>query len=195
MAKLWFPEEGMLRKTILPDLDKGRKNWDRPHAEAVVYWMKQLLKELDLDKKVMITAAYAHDWGYVGMFPDRTSYESVQAAKKNHMKVGARKIFNFLTEKFGEIFRVAQIERISHLVRVHDMLDEINEGDEVVLMEADTLGALDADRVKPTYSKEDNDKFLKETNRKRRPLFIHKTAIEAYSQLLKKRKKYYEKHV
>lgn len=39
--------EQQLRKTILPDLEKGRQGWDLPHTEAVVFWMKELLPETE----------------------------------------------------------------------------------------------------------------------------------------------------
>ena len=136
MAKLWFPEEGILRKTILPDLDKGRKDWDRPHTETVVYWVKRLLKHIKLDPKVMITAAYAHDWGYVGMFPDRDSYESVQAKKADHMRVGAEKIRFFLTQKLTQAYSKKQIARVAHLVGVHDKLDQLHDDDEIAEFES-----------------------------------------------------------
>ncbi|NCO12285.1 MAG: hypothetical protein COZ34_04455 [Candidatus Pacebacteria bacterium CG_4_10_14_3_um_filter_34_15] len=77
--------ERVLKQIILKDLSKGRKNFDKPHTEAIVYWMKHLLKMLEekkvpktndqprLDSQVLITAAYAHDWRYVGLFSNSNS--------------------------------------------------------------------------------------------------------------------------
>ena len=85
--------EKVLRQVILKDLtNKGRPNWDRPHTEAVVYWMKHLLTKLnppELNSKVLITAAYAHDWGYINLFTPgkQATIEEVLPMKKLHMKV------------------------------------------------------------------------------------------------------------
>ena len=75
---------------------------------------------------------------------------------------------------------------------VHDKLTEVKEKDEIALVEADTLGQLDTDFVKPTFSPQDNYRYIKEQVLKiRRPLFKHKLAIEVFDELLEKRREFY----
>ncbi len=194
MDELVFPEEKILRDTIFPDLLRGRPEWDKPHTEAVVYWMKYLLTFVALDPKVMITAAYAHDWGYVGLFDDSgiADYDTIQARKVRHMDIGAARIEQFLRKHMSDTYTDAQIERVAHLVRVHDKLEHLTDEDELLLMEADTLGALDSDRVKPTYSKVDNEKYMLEVQNRRRSRFIHAEAIRICDVLIEKRSSLYQ---
>jgi len=203
MRRDWFSEEKVLREVILPELKEGRPDFDLAHTEAVVVWMKRLLESLGfgptkgekndsaIDARVMVTAAYAHDWGYVGLFPDGANYDQVQAMKPKHMEKGAEKIEKLLKEKLSDGYTNNQIDRVAHLVRVHDKLEVVSDEDELLLVEADTLGALDADLVTPTFSKADNQRYVVELERKRRPLFIHKAAVKAYDELLIKRINFY----
>ncbi len=190
--------EALLRSTILPDLESGRKDFDLPHTQAVVYWMKYLLIKLNsptLDPTVLITAAYAHDWGYFGLFDGVThrSLAEINKRKPLHMQRGAEMIERLLREKLSAFFSEAQILQTAHLVRIHDLVEDVNAEDEVLLMEADTLGMLDADRVKPTFSKEDNQIFLdKQIVERRLPHFIHPEARKIGKKLLLKRRKFYE---
>lgn len=189
MDDLTFPEEQRLRDAIFPDLLKGRPEWDKPHTEAVVYWMKHLLKFVSLDSKVMITAAYAHDWGYIGLFEGSgtADFDTVQDRKARHMEIGAVRIEQFLRRELSESYSDTQIKRITHLVRVHDKMEQLTDEDELTLMEADTLGALDADRVKSTYSKADNEKYMVEVRERRRSRFIHAEALRVCDILIEKR--------
>lgn len=186
--------EDQLVRVIFPDLLRGRENFDLPHTQAVVHWMKEIVKgEPNLDEKVMITAAYAHDWGYIDLHLGKTSSLSqVHDAKELHMQVGAVRIRQFLTNDLGQIYTKQQIERISHLVYVHDRLKEVKDDDEIALVEADTLGALDTDLVIPTFSKADNDVYIKDqVLALRRPLFRHSVALKNFDRLLKKRIDFY----
>lgn len=63
--------EQALINAILPELEKGRPNFDRPHTVAVVIKVKEIIKnnpQLKLDEAVLIVAAYSHDWGYADLF-------------------------------------------------------------------------------------------------------------------------------
>jgi HD superfamily phosphodiesterase len=180
-----------LEKVIFPDLERGRLGWDLPHTKAVVYWMGELLEEVRLDPKVMIAASYAHDWGYIDLFPEKTTYETIQKMKPLHMERGAEKIEKLLRESLSDEFSQKQIERVTHLVAVHDKLGQLKDEDEILLMEADTLGALDVERVAPTFSKEDNARYVEESIMRRRPLFTHLKAIEAFDNLIQKRRDYF----
>ena len=188
--------ENYLNKKILPDLERGRSNFDRPHTVAVVYWLKQIIShspELNLDRIVLLIAAYAHDWGYADMFSQKQQlqYDDVKNAKVVHMKVGAEKLQKLLNGKFFSFLDNKQKKRCVHLVAVHDNLDKLKDKDELVLMEADTLGALDVSFVKPTFDFESNEKYMQEVQEKRLPKFITKFAKEAVKRLIQRRVNYY----
>lgn len=188
--------EKVLQQVIFPDLLKGRAGFDLGHTQAVVYWMKRICEaEPSLNAKVLVTAAYAHDWGYVGLFTGgRASLKQVMRAKVEHMRVGAHKISELLRTRLADQFTEAEIERVAHLVRVHDKLRSIKADDEVAMVEADTLGALDSDRVKPTFNEQENHEYLeKGVMALRRPLFRHALAIEVFDELLERRVQFYRK--
>ena len=80
--------EKLLSETIYPQLEKGRPNWDKPHTISVVEKMKEILEHsptLKVDKVVLLIAAYAHDWGYSGLFEDgkKLNLDDVMGAKEN----------------------------------------------------------------------------------------------------------------
>jgi hypothetical protein len=190
--------EQVLKATILPNLDLGRKNFDKPHTEAVVYWMKQLLANVPsdhLDSQVLITAAYAHDWGYFQLFERINSDNPAEIEQKKalHMERGAQMISNLIDEQLSTYFTPSQKLLSAHLVAVHDQVEHLKTEEEILIMEADTLGMLDADRVAPTFSKEDNDVFIAEQIYGRRlPRFQHQYAKERALELVKKRVAFYD---
>jgi hypothetical protein len=198
MATLIDPQiEAVLKRVILPDLKKGRKDFDLPHTKAVVFWMKKLLTSTpQLNAKVLITAAYAHDWGYIGLFDgvDSSDLEVIHKMKPLHMDRGSQMITKLIEEKLSKHFSKAEKNRVGHLVLVHDRLESLHEQDELLLMEADTLGMLDADRVTPTFTAEDNATFIEREIRGRRfPRFIHQAAMAVSDELLQKRVRFYAK--
>lgn len=183
--------EKVLQQVIFQDLKKGRKDFDLPHTKAVVHWMKHLLTsdpevtELvatkKINPKVMITAAYAHDWGYIGLFEEVTSnsLQNVLDKKKLHMIRGSAMIERLLYSKLAKEFTTDEILQVSHLVLFHDKLKKLQTQAEFLLMEADTLGMLDLERITPTFSKEDREWFLRTSiNELRLPIFKHKYALE-----------------
>jgi hypothetical protein len=183
--------EKFLVDNIFPDLEKGRPGWDLPHTKAVVYYMKQILHfHPELDPIIMIAAAYAHDWGYVGGFDTtrKASFQEVINKKKMHMEVGARKIEELLSK--SDLFTSEQVEQISHLVSIHDKLKEVDTEAEIVLVEADTLGALDVDLVKPTFTKEENARYISLVLQKRFPLLRTEWSKDKFQELIEKRNNY-----
>jgi len=190
--------ETVLQENIFPDLEKGRKGFDLNHTQAVVFWMKELLKSINdvsLDVQVLVTAAYAHDWGYTNLFDDQEyrSLEEINKRKPMHMELGAEKIEKLLQEKLPTFFSHDQILQTKHLVFMHDKVEELVTQEEILLMEADTLGMLDSDKVKPTFSKADNDIFMQEQIQDRRlPHFIHPEAKKLATIMVQKRLKFYE---
>lgn len=88
--------EKNLQKIIFPSLEQGRQGVDKPHTEAVVHYLKLIVKnnpQLNLDLIVLLIAAYAHDWGYGGMFENGKSLQmaDVAGAKEQHMLLGSDK--------------------------------------------------------------------------------------------------------
>lgn len=199
MSELINPQaELILRQTILPDLEKGRKDFDRPHTEAVVFWMKTLLGLLsnpELDTQVLITAAYAHDWGYIGLFDGLNSDDllTIRKMKPVHMERGAKKIEELVRLKLSTLFSEDQITRCAHLVLVHDLVETLKDEDELLLMECDTLGMIDVNRVKPTFTKESNSLFMEREIKSRRiPLFLHTQAKDFAQKLALARLQFYD---
>ena len=189
--------EAVLQEVIFPDLLKGRKDFDLPHTKAVVHWMKRLLSEIDdpdLDSQVLVTAAYAHDWGYIGLFEGVNSSDPKEIAKRKplHMERGAELITNLITKKLPAFFSKEQIQAVAHLVSVHDKVEQLTTEAEKLLMEADTLGMLDTDLVKPTFSKEDNERFMKnEIYNRRMKNFKHQTALKLLDKMVQSRENFY----
>ncbi|MCL4374419.1 hypothetical protein M1523_01005 [Patescibacteria group bacterium] len=189
--------ERLIADAILPQLYLGRSRFDHDHTVAVVYWIKWLIKKISLGqiyKRILITAAYAHDWGYAGLFREKEgeSLDKITQKKALHMRRGARKIGHFLRTRCSSYFTADQIRRIVHLVAVHDNIEALATEDEIILMEADTLGMLDSARVKPTFSYADNEKFMKEQFYGRRLLhFRHQCAKQAALKLVEQRQRFY----
>ena len=190
--------EEYLKKKICPDLEKGRPNWDKPHTLEVVEYIKKILKNtpnLNVNKDVLIIAAFAHDWGYSGLFVSGkpATFETVNNAKVDHMKLGAAKLAKLLEDKFFSFLTKEQKRRCIHLVAIHDQVDKLKDIDEVTLMEADMLSGLDINSVKPTFDFESNQKFIREVKTKRIPRFINKYSKEKVKELIQTRINFYKK--
>lgn len=164
----------------------GRPGWDVPHTLAVVNWANKLARSQGLDIKVLITAAYLHDIGYFGQFEGLVSadLDKVMDKKERHMVVGAAMATSFLgSDEIRKYLTTAQIERIIHLVSVHDRVGILSSIDEIVLMEADSLGAIDIDFVEPTYKGKEAIYYLETRMIKRRSGFVTPAAMRAYDDL------------
>lgn len=189
--------EDYLKKKICPDLDKGRPNFDKPHTIEVVAYIKRIIKHtpnIKVDKNVLIIAAYAHDWGYSGLFKNNKvlNFEDVNNAKKQHMLLGVEKLSKLLNDKFFSFLTQEQKQRCIHLVAVHDKIDEIKDIDEIVLMEADMLSGLDVNSVKPTFDFESNQKFIHAIKTKRIPKFFNQYSKNEAKKLIKARINFYK---
>jgi hypothetical protein len=190
--------ERILRQIILKDLaNKGRPHWDKPHTEAVVFWMKHLLEKInnpELNPKVLITTAYAHDWGYANLFKQKNpiTIDQARGQKDLHMKKGVEMIERLIYQRLSGYFREAEVLRLTHLISVHDYVDQLQDEDEILLMECDALGMIDVERVPPTLSAAENKKFMKGSILKKRlPKFIHPEAKEIAEKLIEKRTAFY----
>jgi len=79
-------------------------------------------------------------------------------------------------------------------VSVHDDLDNLTDADELLLMEADTLGMLDVERVKPTFDIDSNTRFLNKVQTKRIPKFMTDFGKKMVAKLVYDRQEYYKLH-
>lgn len=191
--------EDYLKERIFPELEDGRADFDKPHTVAVVHWLKEIIKntdDLNLDKVVLLIAAYSHDWGYAGLFKkgQQLKYCDVKAMKSEHMKLGAEKLERFLSDNFFSFLTSSQKQRAVHLVAIHDKLDALKEVDELILMEADTLGALDINFVKPTFDSNSNKKYMQGVHVRRLPKFITAFGKKNAKDLIEKRNNFFITH-
>lgn len=188
--------EQKLKQVILPELEKGRPNFDKPHTLEVVRKLKEILKHIanpDIDAMVLIISAYAHDWGYADLFDSGTNAQLhvVKQHKEAHMEIGARKIADLLEDAFFSFLSEERKQRIVHLVRVHDRVESLKDDDEIILAEADTLGALDVSRVIPTFDKQSNQAYMKGVLEKRLPVFRNEYSKNEFRRLFLDRENYY----
>ena len=178
--------EEKLKSEVVKLLEKGRPNWDLLHTLASVYWMKKLIREEGGEEKILVSAMYLHDIGYSGLFTKKYDYDAVAEVQRRHQKVGAlkaREILQTLPYTSGEI------ARITHLVEVHDTLDSLSSKNEIMVMEADTLGQLDRERVASTFSKKDCERFIVYLESERIPRFQTTTGKRYLNQLVAAEKK------
>ncbi len=193
----FYPKElqQKVEKYALQFLSKGRKVWDVPHTKGVVHYAHQIALAHGLNVRVLVTAAYLHDIGYYDLFEDSDSsvYENVKDKKAMHMIVGARLASEFLSQRdIGKYYTEEEAGRIVHLVRVHDKVDLLTSLDEIALMEADTLGAIDISRVTPTFDYEGGMKYIEGLFKKRLPRFRTSTGKKEFDRLIKPFREYFE---
>lgn len=169
-------------------LSEGRKGWDMPHTRAVVHYARELAISEGQDILVLETAAWFHDIGYFGLFNENDSEQntSMKVRKLLHMERGAQFTKDFLNKpKISTAYTSKQRERIIHLVGVHDKVTELRDLDELILMEADTLGQIDIARVTPTFDYNNAMKYIKNgLEAKRIPRFTTELGKNYLEQLL-----------
>lgn len=191
--------EEFLRERIFPDLERGRPEQDKPHTEAAVIKLKEILdheSHRQLDKAVLLVAVYAHDWGYAGLFEGGRSIQrdEMKEAKLAHMELGANKLQVFLEDEFFSYLTDEQKERAVYLVRIHDLASEWVDDDVKVLMEADSLAALDVDLVEPTFNSESNERWIERVVKPIRiPAFLTDYSKGEVERLMEKRREYFDK--
>lgn len=193
-----FQLEKFLKNRVLSDLKNGRPGFDLLHTQEVVVWVKRILrheKKLTVDKPTLIIAAYAHDWGYVGMFGGKKTLaiQKVIDAKAAHMQRGAERLRKLLVDPFFSFLTKTKKDRCVHLVAVHDKLSMLKDVDELILMEADTLSGLDVATEKSHFDAVSNEKFVTAVKETRVPLFITTFGKQEASRLLSARRRFYTK--
>lgn len=183
-----------IEEFALQFLKQGRENWDVPHTRAVVYYAERLAVDAHLDVLVLTTTAWLHDIGYYGLFQEGKSSSLLEVKDKKvaHMEVGAKMAREFLENKnIKQNYTPEQIERVVHLVLVHDKIAKLKETDELIFMEADTLGSIDLSRVTPTFEKMDGLRYVEALKTIRAPKFVSKMGKRYLFNLLPKFEKYF----
>lgn len=177
-------------------LKLGRANWDEPHTRAVVYYAKLVGRAEGLDVTVLAVAAWLHDIGYYGEFSEGESkkYDVVMNRKEAHMVKGARIASEFVnSDEMRDLFTEEQRQKIVHLVFVHDKIEELSDPYEIVLMEADTLGAIDITKVTPSFDKKNGLNYVENDLKWRRlPMFQTETGKTLAKDLVPKMVEYFE---
>ncbi len=191
--------EQTLIDTILPELETGRPNWDKPHTILVVKKLREILShtpQLNLDETVLLIAAYAHDWGYAGLFKNgqKLTLDDVIDQKTAHAKIGVEKLTKLLEIPVFNTLTQIQKDRAVHLVAVHDRLGEWKDLDELILMEADTLGGIDPFELEPGFDPASNEKYMKGVKQSRIPYFVTDYGKREVEKLFKARQEYYDKN-
>ena len=173
-GQIW-PYEDYLRTHVLRDLERGRPNWDRPHTERVVSYIKLIDEQnpaMNLDRHVLVTAAYLHDWGYSTLFRGTKALYDHKTIKAKHAIRSAKHWQTIQNKAAFRRFSQSQKDRITHLVTVHDKVADLVDTDELILMEADTLGALATESPLDTFSNGSYIKYLKKTKKQRIKRFV-----------------------
>lgn len=180
--------EEKIKSAVLKYLERGRPGWDVPHTLACVHWMKELLRNEKGEERILIPTMYFHDIGYIDLMEETPlDLRKNMDMKEEHMKRGAiiaRKILN----EVGS-FSQKEIDRIAYLVSIHDSYEKIiesNDSDAMLIYEADGLGQIDRERVKPTYSKQDAEIILHDFQKKRGLRFQTVSGKRFYKELIEK---------
>ncbi|MDH4358357.1 MAG: HD domain-containing protein [Candidatus Berkelbacteria bacterium] len=167
-------------------LIKCRPNWDLPHTQAAVYWMKQLIEHEGGDERILIPAIYLHDIGYYDLIGPGYTYQQLRQIKPKHMIKGeklARQILNDLplSEK--------EVKEITHLVRIHDDIPKIESFNEQMVFEADCLGMIDREKAGVgSLAKESVGDFLQSFKKRRMPKLKSKLARGKVKEFFEKEK-------
>ena len=143
--------EEKLKSAVLKYLKRGRPDYDIPHTLACVYWMKKLLKHETGNQKILVTAIYLHDIGYVNKLKKGYGHQDNKLVKQNHMVHGEKIAKAILAEIGG--YDKKEIKKIAHLVRIHDELNKINTLEDQLVFEADSLSLIDVERAKPNFDR------------------------------------------
>ena len=166
--------EQFLIDTILPELEQGRPGWDLPHTQSVVEYVQAIAKAeglSGLEQDILTIVGYLHDYGYMYFRDMVDGGPTGGIPKREHPAKSAEKwdeirdnpVFNFLDESAKN--------RIKHLILVHDDVYNLVYRDELLFMEADTLGALST-RGTIDISSDRYQAYLRHTMDKRISRFI-----------------------
>ncbi len=191
MANLNPDIENKIKEKAFYYSEQGRCDYNVTHLQAAVYYMKELLKSESGNPRILIPAIYLHDIGYAGRLQEKGyAYKDTVKVKSDHMAIGAKMSQEILKE-IGS-FTDEEIKAISHLVGMHDKLEEINTPEEQLVFEADSLSMADRDRVKPSFDKENYLEWLDHFINDRASRFKTETGKKFLQKLLPKTKTYFD---
>ena len=174
--------EGKLKEKAIFYTEQSRPDWNIPHLNAAIYYMKELIKNEDGDPKILLPAIYLHDIGYAGFLKKGYTFEDNLKAKEEHMIRGA-KLSKALLKDLN-YFSPEEIDKISKLIEMHDNLNKIRNSEAQLVFEADSLGQVDIKRVRPNFDRENYLKWLADFKKRRVPLFKTRTGLEILKKLL-----------
>ncbi len=156
--------------------------------ELVVYYALLFAEKEGHDQLTLFTTAWLHDIGYYGLFNAQSSshnWDQVQDRKLQHMIVGAKYARDILGRPENRAhYSVAQVERIIHLISIHDKVDQLQAPDEIAFGVADMLAAIDVKRATPTFNYEEYKKYMEGSLKRRERLIQTPLAKELFGQLL-----------
>ena len=159
----------------------GEESWNYKHTLLAVEWMRKLLENEQGDSLILITTMYLHDIGYSNILKKGYSFDERETIKKKHMEIGAQYALNNLPN-LG--YTEQETERIAHLISVHDNVEILESPDEILVMEADSLAMITWDKLKPSYNREDRERFMERFESRRLPKFRSKSGIRYVNELL-----------
>jgi len=186
-----------IKEYALKHLAQGRADFDVPHTQAVAYYASLLASEAGVDTHVLETVAWFHDMGYAGLFDEQgsTEYNNVMDRKALHMERSTTLTKEFFrTSEAARFFSRKQIARVIYLVSTHDDLENLSSFDQFVFMEADTLGAIDLQRVPFAFDHENGMKYITKMRERRVPRFVTPLGKTLLGELLPKYIEHLERH-
>jgi len=81
--------EEKLQEKVEILLRQGKPNWDIPHTQATVSWMRELIKAEGGNERILVPVMYLHDTGYPEV-REGYNFEELMASKAEHEELGAQ---------------------------------------------------------------------------------------------------------
>ncbi|MFA6268813.1 MAG: HD domain-containing protein [archaeon] len=153
---------GEIKKIFVSD------SWDYSHTLSAVKWIKEIIRYEGGNEKILITTMYLHDIGYFGALKENYTLDERIEAKKKHMFVGADMARGILSKLD---YSPEEINKIVHLIEVHDNLDGSKSNNESKVIEADSLAQIDY-IVGNNFGEKDFAKYVRIFEKKRFPRII-----------------------
>lgn len=188
-GKLSRKTESSLKSQAILQRKECRPDWDIPHTLCSVYYMKKLIRKEGGNPRILVATMYLHDIGYPRLRRGYTLRE-VLRTKQQHVRDGP-KLAEIILRKLN--FSENEIDKITYLVKTHDDLRGLTTCNRQLVFEADSLGQIDWEKVRPTFDKENCEKWLEDFRNKRLKRFRTKTGKRLVTQLFSKSEKYLRK--
>lgn len=179
--------EQFLIDTILPELEQGREGWDLPHTQSVVSHVKKIAHKEDLadvETHSLVIVGYLHDYGYMHFREMLDGGPTGGVPKREHPAKSAEKWEEIRDHEVFDFLDESAKNRIKHLILVHDDVYNLSERDELLFMEADTLGALST-RGEIEVDSERYQMYLRHTQDKRIARFVSEYGLQEAERLMR----------